>query len=163
MNETMKALLPFLMDAIFKTEVQQYQKQLEQLIEDNDALLGMRTEGFNYLGVNYGRNGWIVRNCPALKLALVPRMSQLHQTLAMMKFDQQGISQTLTRLLQFCSTLQDARDALPECVVALHPILPSMARTRDAGWPLQANTLARHQYEKALIKIQTYCAMKYLY
>jgi hypothetical protein len=162
--EYAKYMIDVLMERLFETETQQYQKDINQLIEENQALLKQSTGGFNYLGVSYGMHGYTYRNSPSLHSSLVPRMSQRLRIQQDVEFGQRMVRLALTKLLQPCLSLQDARDALPECLISLAPgDLPSYPRTRPAAWSIQNNERDLRNYEKALPRIETYCVMKLLY
>lgn len=177
MNATMHAIFGIVMDELFKLEKKRHQAGIDQLVEENDALLGRRTVGFNYLGNDYGRQGWNMRGSPALHLDLVPKMSLLIQLQKTVQLEWQMMNHALRKLLEPCISFPDARDALPDCLVKLvveHPEPTSLgvvlqdqmkmlARTRPVAWTLQNNPRDLHNFNKALVKIEAYCAMKYLY
>ena len=164
MIESHRILMNKLIEGIFSAETQKHKDELTLLVEENDKLLGSRNDGFNYLGVNYGRDNQIVRSCPMLKPRLVPQISRLLAFQKQVLFDRQMITQIITKLVQPCHSMADIRDTLPECVVALDEWLgKSYERTREPAHSIQDNERDMKLYLKSLPKIETYCAMRLLY
>ncbi len=176
MNTTMQAIFETVMSQLFKLEEGRHQEALGQLMEENDAVLGQHTMGFNYLGVNYGKWG-NARNLPALALSLIPKMDFLMQIQKTVKLEWQAMHHSLTKVLEPCVTFQDARDALPDCLVnliganaegtsfsgILRDNLSTLARTRPVAWPILNSPRDMRNFNKAEVKIQAYCAMKFIY
>jgi hypothetical protein len=94
---------------------------------------------------------------------LVPRINQLLHINKMINFDMQMVGQSLTKLISPCLNPQDVRDALPECVINLLTYYAWPTRTKPPAWPIQGNERDLRQYEKALVKIESYCAMRLIY
>ena len=165
MMESLKTEFEFLIKKLFEPEARRHQQQVNQLIEENDKLLGRYTQGFNYLGENYGRDGAIVgpTTTEVLSPLLAPRMVKLLQFCKNVEFDKQLITQIFVKLIQPCQSMEDLRDTLPECVVSLDSYLPAMQRIREPAWSIANNPRDLRQYEKVLPRIETYCAMRFLY
>lgn len=165
MIDNHRILLNQIVAKIFEAEVNKHKEEITLLVDKNDNLLGRRTDGFNHLGDNYGRNGTIVLNCPPLALELVPEISKLLQFKKAVEFDRQVIHQVLVKLIQPCHGIGDIRDTLPECVVQLHDWLRENYphRTREPACSIQGNERDMRLYNKYLPKIETYCAMRLFY
>ena len=147
---------------LFEPEQRQFERQVDRLVDDNDALVGKLTEGFNYLGVNYGRNGRLgFMNSVTLDARLASRMQVLIQFRKQMECEKQLITQMVFKLITPCRTTQEMRDALPECLATM--LSEKLPRTRDPAWVLVENERDMRQYRKILPKIETYSTMKYLY
>jgi hypothetical protein len=166
MTDYQRQLIDALVTQIFEAETRHYHKQLDTLIDENAVLVGRPLDGFNYLGVEYARGGAVALNqraaCPALSAPLVPAMSKLLSFRKRVEVDTQVIRQILVKLIQPCQNSQDIRDALPECVVPLS-WLKSLDRTREPAWSIQNNPRDLKLFQKCLLKIEMYCAMRYLY
>lgn len=162
-----RSLLSRLIEMIFTAELLQHEKKVTELIDENDVLLARKTDGFNHLGNCYGRNGGIVLpgpNVPMLSLRLVNQIRKLLQFKKQVDFDRQMITQALVKLTQNCVDMQAMRDALPECVVQLDDwFARTYQRTLPAAHNIQHLPRDLKNYEKALTKIETYCAMRLLY
>lgn len=127
----------YLIIHLFEPEQRQFQRQVDRLVDDNDALVGELNEGFNYLGTNYGRNGRQgFMKAAILDYKLIPRMKQLVDFQKQMGNEKQLITQMIYKLITPCQSGQDLRDALPECLVQLlsemYKALPT--RKRDPAW-----------------------------
>lgn len=93
---------------------------------------------------------------PTVQKRLVKAQDQVNR-------DRHFITEILKALTTPCKTMQETRDALPECLAALDPELAGYPRTREEAWTLKPHHSEFHQYPDALIKIQTYLAMRLLY
>jgi hypothetical protein len=159
----LKYLCEMLIKQLFAPEYRQFHAQVDRLIDENDVLIGRVTEGFNYLGTNYGRNGRFgFMDSVTLNSKLAPRMGQLIHFMKQMELEKQLITQIVYKLIGPCKTSQDIRDALPECLVGMFDNdLKERSRTRDPAWTLTERDM--RQYRKILPKIETYATMKFLY
>lgn len=165
-----RELVAALIAKLFAPEDHQHQKQVNQVIDANDALVGRLTDGFVYLDTNYSRDGQpVVLSGPAynvvsLSAQLMPRMNRLVQLRKSIEIDRKLISQLLFRLIAPCGlNLQDIRDALPECLVGYESYLANKKRIQPEAWTLKDNPRDLQQYLHILSKIETYYAMRFLY
>ena len=163
MLDSYRLLINDLVGRLFEAEFTHFKHQVNTLIDDNNKLLGVLLDGFQDNGVNYGRDGNIVFDCRPLHRDLRARLNQLLSFRKTVELDRQLIHQILVKLVQPCQTQQDIRDALPECVVSLSPWLHMHARTREPAWTIQENPRDIRQYQKALARMETYSAMRFLY
>jgi len=154
---------------IFEIEQNRLSKQIESLIEENNMKLGQYNPGFFYMGKYYTNilhytYYYNPGDLPSLNSQLHPEMAPLRTLEDQMKLDRSYIRQVLEKLLLPCQTVQDVRDVLPECVVDLFPTLKELPRTREPAWTFEnANPMLQRQYSRALVKVQGYLAMRYLY
>lgn len=150
---------------LFEPETRQFRRQVDRLIDDNDALVGQPTEGFNYLGTNYGRDGRTgLMNAVSLDPALMSRMLHLGKFVKQVEHEKQLITQIVFKLITPCSSVQDMRDALPECLVCfVDKWKTHLKRTREPAWTIAHNERDMRQYLQILPKIETYSAMRFLY
>jgi len=163
MNPYARAWASNLTEKLFQPEIRHFHNQIDGLIEENDRLLGQRSDGFHYRGKNYGRGGMRVVRTPSLDLQLAPKMSKLLAFQKSVEHDRHMIRQVIFKLLEPCQSLQQIRDALPESLVSLDPLLASHQREQEPGWPLKDRPRDLRQFEKFVEKIETYSAMRYLY
>ena len=77
--------------------------------------------------------------------------------------EKQFITQILFKLVQTCNSVQEMRDALPECLVIFEPYMAKLTRTRKPAWTIEHVERDMKQYLKLMPKIESYCAMRYLY
>lgn len=148
---------------LFRAETIQHQKQIDSLADRNDQLHKTYSNGFNYLGVNYARRGYPIADGGNLHSSLHSEMNELLRFKWDVDSDKNIITQVLYRLTKNCQSLQEYRDALPECLVQFDYRFSGMARTREPAWTLEKGSRTHRQYLKYLTKIETYCAMHLLY
>jgi len=150
-------------------EERRLQAYVDRLVKQNQEASYSLVPGFLYQGLAY-------RHSSALKGKL--EFSGLHPSLyeAMDEFlvskenverDIQMINQGLRPLIKSCLTIQDLRDALPECIITLIgksvDNMSELSRTREPAWPLEATGRGMNQYLRVLPLIETYCAARFLY
>ena len=165
MLDSLRSQLEYLTERLFESEDRHFQHRINLLIEENDKVIGKRTEGFEYLGQCYGRDGLFLNPqfASSLSRSLMPQMAEILQFRKNTEFDRKLITQILAKLVQPCQSIEDMRNALPECIISLDSYLPTIQRTREPAWTIVGNARDLRQYEKVLPKIETYCAMRFLY
>lgn len=77
--------------------------------------------------------------------------------------DRQEISQAILQLTEECSTEQDVRDALPECLIGCLEDFPRLSRQREEAYTIQDKPRALRQYQKVLPRMEIYSAGRLLY
>lgn len=134
------------------------------LIKDNEAL-GGHPYGFVFQGHHFVLPDVSLRGAK-LKTphsSLVQRAAAYITDEAMVQVETAQIRQILFLLLRSCETSQDIRDAIPESVAELHPILKSLPRTRPEAWTLKDRPVYLNQYKKLRDKIDFYVTARLLY
>lgn len=153
---------------LFEGEERRLSKLLEELTASNDRLLKVgASTGFMFNGDFYKRN---TKAKPpmhgerhALHETLWEPMMQYLQETSKLVLDINKINQMCHRLVKGCVTLNDLRDTLPECLVALTPELANLQRTRPEGWTLQGDERAMRQYGQVKPLIEFYSATRLMY
>lgn len=165
MNSLAAAVMDRAVLNIFETETKRCQKLVDTLIDENDRLIGCWSVGFNYKGVDYGREGSIVssRRSTPLSAFLIPKMVEVAQTQQSINFDRSLVVQSFRKLFEPLETILEMRDALPECVTAMDPVFTGLPRTREPGWNLAGNPRDHRQYLKVVTKIEMYCTLRFVY
>lgn len=150
---------------LFEADLNRLEEVLNKLVDDNDKLIGeYNTAGFMHQGEFYERTnatrspGFGERH--TLHPDLWARMSQYSREVSRLIMEVHIVNQTVYRLVRGCTTYQDVRDALPECLVkqdrsGKYSPLP---RSREAAWTLVGDKLATSQYEKVLPAIEYYAS-----
>lgn len=156
--------LNFLLDKLFEPEDKQYVAQVNSLIEKNNEYLKLVSSGFNYCGKNYGYDGSVTFKAHSLVTPLMPEMARIAALRKIVNFDRALIIQVFSKVLEPCESVQDARDVLPECLVSLDTaMVRDFKRTREPAWNIKDDPRALRQFQKTLTKVESYCAMKFLY
>jgi len=96
--------------------------------------------------------------------ALIDEMTSLLKSLATLIRDCGRINQMVFKLSTNCLTLQDIRDALPDCIVAFEEsnLIKSLPRTKPAAYNLMGEPMAYKQYERVLVDMEYYAALHVL-
>lgn len=153
---------------LFLAELKRLDDVLLKLIEDNEQLQGVYgTAGFSYLGEFYISK-------KANRIPGYGEQVQLHPQLydRMQKYNEQSarlltectmVNQMVFRLVTGCTTRQEVRDALPECLVAQDAEFTKLERTRPPAYTLDKDERALRQYHKVLPLIEYYAGSHLLY
>lgn len=155
---------------LFLAELKRLDNTLADLVRDNENLQHVfDTVGFQYQGEFYKLSN-ADRIPPhgerlALHGSLVERMQRYLDRSGRLLWECTQVNQMVFRLVQGCTTRQDVRDALPECLVAQDKEmgLLEFERTRPAAYTLDNDKRAMKQYEKILPIIEYYSGTHLLF
>lgn len=154
-----------IMFKLFEAEEKHLQDRELDMVSRNIAL-GGTPDGFRHMGKIYshltGRSRVMGQYGP-LKPALVREMSSISTDRIVLDADKDRIKQALNLVLKDTVTLQDMRDALPNCLKDVVPELKDLERTRSEAFTLADNPRAYNQYNKIKDKIDYYAAARLLY
>ena len=152
---------------LFEGEQKRLDRFLDEIILANDRLNNRpRSVGFLYNGDFYKKSGSISpmhgERVP-LHFDLFNQMREYLVDSSKVVADINKINQMVHRILKGCTTEQDLRDVLPECLVNLSTELPKLKRCRQEAFTLIGDIRAQKQY--ALIKplIEFYYASRMMY
>jgi hypothetical protein len=122
-------------------------------------------QGFIFNGVFYRPSDVTgpISGRKALHASLWSEMETLEKDKKIVDTERDFVRQTLYALMDPCSTDQDFRDALPECLIDTLPQLKRLSRTREPAFTIEGNARAIRQYEKMLPKIEVYAAARMIY
>jgi hypothetical protein len=161
-------------DELFLAEKRRLNGVIFRLNKANKLLQKAQVDGFVYDGDYYlPKTG--TRTVSGGHAAKIQLHADLHEEIEgyirdnrQVALDQVLIRQTFFQLINPCHTLQDVRDALPECVVDCTPAgacepLTGMSRLREAAWTIKDNPRAMRQYEKILPRMEVYSAARLIY
>lgn len=150
---------------LFKHEKARITKAHKVIIKEN-VEAGGSTDGFKYLGVIYTELEGRIRtlgNYQPLHFSLHEKLEKLLNEEKVFEEDQLKIKMILSLVLKNCLTLQDMRDALPECLKDIMTEFASLERTREEAWTLLDNPRSYKQYLKLRDRIQFYSATRLIY
>lgn len=163
MSELSRQWCDTVMEELAKAELRQHHAAIDALIEKNNARLGARHAGFNYLGDGYGYGGNYAVHVPMLEKEFEPELVQLLGFRNAVVRDMALIKQLLVKLLRPCESVHAIRNALPECLVSLNPTLAAYQRTAPPAGTIRDSPRDLRQYEKLLPRIEMYCAVRLIY
>lgn len=156
-----------LVHKLFEAEHRRLDKIIQELVETNSRLKGSTCYGFMYQGIRY------IPQVHMNKLGMLKGLPNLHFTLGSqvmvfisdankIKNDFTRIKQLLVYLVRNAHSVQDLRDALPECIVALTNF-KSLNRTVADPIDLIDDPHQRETYNKLLPIIEMYSVTCLLY
>lgn len=157
---------------LFAAENRRIDKMVEGLNRKNSAIKKKALFGFMHLGQRY-----VPESCkaqaaalrkqpmPTLAFELLEEANGFLVDVRKVELDKEQIKQVLFKLLYPAQTLQEIRDALPDCLVPLAPnnISKLNRHTDDPTWFIRNDERALKQYRKMLPKIEMYAVSRMIY
>jgi hypothetical protein len=129
----------------------------------NKRLFGFRHQGMRFVPADLVRTA-VGQPLPALDKSLAPQAESLIQDTKQITEDRVLIRQLFVRLLDTCISLQEIRDALPDCTAPLLPELDKVSRSNpDPLWSIRHDERAIRQYTKLISKVEMYAVTRMLY
>lgn len=159
-------------EALFEAEDRRLKKIKDKLVEDNNKLNDTDYLCFVFNGDYYVHSSRIIfRSFPpstiaptaCLHLSLTDRMQDYLTDKRTVEADQHQIAQILYRILRTLDSLQQYRNAVPECIVSLVPSLSSLQRTAPQLEYFNEDERLIRQYNSLLPKIEMYSVTRYIY
>jgi hypothetical protein len=155
-----------IMSGLFSAEERRLASAKERILISNKEFYRDKPhDGFMYLGMPYDIQG--LPRGPRVRVSLHRKLHDEMDTLLkdqqQVEMDHKIIGQLLGSLLLPCSSLQDIRDALPNCVVDTLDELKALSRTRPVAFTIQDNERLTRQFEKILPRIEFYSTTRLLY
>lgn len=147
---------------IFRTEEEEQQREIDEVITQNQTLYGSGTDsGFWYRDRWYASRDRVGTSTQVLHEDLYPKMERLAAHIKRTENDRQIFRQVLGKLIHKCQNLQEIRDELPETIINLDPDMwYQYQRTGPEAQSIRDNPRDLRQYEKVLMKIRGYCALR---
>lgn len=163
--------LDHIIERLFEADTRRLGTMITNLNENNCRLKGQVVFGFMHKGHRFidprfssQAKALAKEKMPTLSLQLHGEVVQFDRDREKIEFDKNRIRQALMPLLQGRLTLQEVRDALPDCVVSMIPILKPLPRTLPDNTSLIAHDLtAMKAYEKTLPLMQAYSVAALIY
>ncbi len=166
MGSSMYKLITHLLKELFVAEKRRLDKNVADLIRKNNELLGVQHAGFLYYGEYYTATGFknmASKEKVTLHDSLTDKIKWHIQDSKTIADDERLIGQIIFKITDPCTTLQDIRDSLPECLATMIPALAKLPRHNIEGWSIRQDTRATRQFNKLLPKIEMYSAARLLY
>lgn len=159
-----------LVKALISADSKLVHGEIDELINQNNLILNAQHRGFCYNGLYYKSSIGdspvaILQDMgydPVLSKQLVSRVDKLADRWRQIETDRELLTRLFRDLTAPCRSIQDLRDALPECVIQFDPALQGMPRTREEAYTVRCDAALRLRYGMALERIHTYAAMHLL-
>jgi hypothetical protein len=153
---------------LFAAEERRLSGIISRLNTKNKQFRETKVDGFIHAGLYYVPKDAISIRGPrqtktALHLSLIGEMESFLGEANRVKSERKLISQALFNLLSPCTSLQDVRNALPECLVSCVPDISKLNRTDIEAYTIQDKPRELRQYKTALLQIEVYVATQLLY
>lgn len=161
----MYKLIQYMLVELFAGERRRLNATLAKIRDQNNEIVGQELAGFLFEGEFYSPKGsTVIRGAKHTSLDI-----QLHEAARKYLKDKNKVEedigwirQGIFQILSACSTIQEIRDTLPECLVKMVPDLIKLERTAPAGSSL-TDPLDREAFDHCLPKIQFYSAARLIY
>lgn len=159
-------------EALFEAEVRRLTGIKDKLVEDNNKLNDADHICFVFNGdyfvhsrmsFNPGYAPSISSSTASLHLSLTDRMRDYLADKLTVDSDRCQIAQILYRLLRTLDSLQQYRNAIPECIASLVPSLSSLQRTVPQLVYFNGDERLIRQYNNLLPKIEMYSVTRFIY
>lgn len=159
------SLIQYILKTLFAAETRRLQRNIDRIHLLNQEVSKQQTDGFQFQGKFYrwsqtaagGSRG------PTLHLSLWWEIQAHIADEEQIEQDRAEIQQTLFKLIEPCTNLQDVRDGIPDCIADVLP--QEFAGMERMGSPIGALNHIRdiRQYNRVLPKIEFYAAARLLY
>ena len=166
MIENHRAVIKKIITNLFMAEDRRLAKVIEEINKLNSEAYGEQSYGFLYNGNFYlpatvssagrGHRGM-------LHMSLNDKMEAHLRDVKQIELDKDQIGQMVFKLTYQCTTLQELRDALPDCLTDTVPELKSLRRYMIEGWTVRNDWRALAQFKKLLPKMQMYSVSRLIY
>lgn len=171
MIDEAKTILAKIDESLFVAEERRLKAAIDALVVANNELQGQALMGFFYNG-DYYIHSKAVHNIklshhgmvkPTLHMSLNHQMILHLRDRVAVKLDRDQIKQILYKLTYQCLSLQEVRDALPECLVSLVPELSKLRREKRQGMFFFGDQRTERQFLMLLPKMELYAVSRFLY
>lgn len=169
--ENLADIIASIASSLMAAEYRRLEKALLAIAQENRRALRIgpgAALSFLHSGVRYNPAGEKIISRlgdgrAPLHPELEPMMQEYIQDKKVIDADIKMIQQNLFKLLYQCCNLQELRDVLPECIVALHPKLKAMPRHCNPLFLIRDDPRAMRQWEAIFPKIEFYSATHLMY
>lgn len=151
---------------LFEPDARRIAAWIDRIIKKNEECLGKdNVHCFLYNGDFYRQSNvrGHIQYRPALDYSLWDEMDRLLKDQKQIDLDRSFCKQALVMLLERCMTIQEVRDALPDCVAETMPQLQGIERRFEPLWSIKTNPRAMRQVEKIMPKLEMYSVARMLF
>jgi hypothetical protein len=163
--QTKKEVISEIMTELFKPEDARHEREVQTLLEENKEIIENTSVTSQLAWMDRRRVGAMILNDQVLSPTLASKFEQVTQLRRNIELDKHQVGQFMQNLLHKCKTWQEIRNSLPDCLVQMSYQLKyhDIVRTQEPEDNMKNDPKALYRYEKFMIKINTYCAMRFLY
>lgn len=154
----------FLLNALFKAEERRTTSLIKTLCDEATSVSKKKYEGFVYQGVSYTCSN------ERKKLGIYPLPFQLTETctafiseIRKVDNDRVRIKQLLIKIINNCSTPQEIRDSLPDCLVNLTSLKDYDRIHLNMFYLIESDKYNLAEYKKLLPVIEAYSVSHLIY
>lgn len=171
MIDEAKTILAKIDETLFVAEERRLKAAIDALVVANNELQGQTLMGFFYNG-DYFIHSKLLAGTGAgykpvvkstLHMSLNDQMQAHLKDRVAIKLDRDQIKQILYKLTYKCLSLQEVRDALPECLVSLVPEQAKLRREKRQGMFFFGDQRTERQFLMLLPKMELYAVSRFLY
>lgn len=159
-------VIKLIASSLFEAEERRLRGVVDRIIKHNSLFFpdtpcdGMLFQGKPY---DYSNLGTGSRTRVSTHHTLFLEMEEYIKDTETVWGDRHHISQILHGLIEPCSTFQDIRDTLPNCLSSIIPQIASLPRIREEAFTIRDNVRTVRQYRKALPRMEFYSTARLLY
>lgn len=159
-------LLDSLMGEFFKPEIRRLNKLLDDFIIENGKLTDTSTGAMMYKGKLYRHSA--LTGSPTKTIAshitLEPELERFFRDVGSVVGDRDRMRQFMFRLFSSANSFQEARDAVPDCIVSFLPKQLQISRyLQSHNFIFGSDERLKRQYEAFIPTIEMYAGFHYLY
>ena len=152
-----------LTDKLTKADYRRIAASIDLMVEKHQEVSNDARMGFMYNGVCYRHSkARVIERLPMLAYSLCDEMNLILKDKEQVDLEKQQIGQILGQLIKNVASLQDLRNAIPDCLAALVPELANMQRQVEVESLIEDERLLR-QYRKILPVIEVYSVGHLMY
>lgn len=153
---------------LFDGEIRRLTKMLDEIVTSNDRIRqSAPSAGFLFNGKFHKRSNAsrapLAGERQTLDEQLWDQMAEYLRDTAAIMIDIQMVNQMAHRLVGPCQTMQDLRDALPDCLVALSDEIQALERTRPEAFTIAEDERGMRQFQKIKPLMEMYSGTRLLY
>ena len=155
-------LVDHIISVLFLSDKNRITEWIDRIVVMNQEANKCSDNAFSYMGRFYRASHVIgpISRRQELHSSLTGQVDMLLRDQKIIDDQKAFIRQAIVQLLDPCYSVQDLRDALPDCLVSCVPTLSGFQRTRAEAYTIEDNPRAMKQYKQMLPNIQTYAAIR---
>lgn len=154
-------------EVLFAPDRKRLDAMVKSLTDRNSLLKNKFTVGFMYQGTRHipeeYKNYRTKDSILSLDLSLNDDLMKYVSEKRKLENDIVHIRQLFTVLVMQCANVQEVRDSMPECVIALTKLKNMPRKIQDPTFLIRSNEHHMYDYERLLPKIQMYSVANLLY
>ncbi len=161
-NTAFYRIIQHLIKQLFEAEERRLGVDLQKLIDKNNYAYGEKRDCFLYQGNLYGKavKGMQTR---VIHFTLAKEVAEHIADRNVIQRDRERIQQVVFRAIDPCESIQDLRDALPNCLALMLPATANLPRMKPEGHSLEHDHRAKKLWDVMLPRIKMYSSARLIY